>query len=182
LFECVGDGIFSDVARPMACDSLEDGRGVAVADLNNDGRLDLVISNNNARPTIYLNNQARAGNWLRIDMGAPRTGCGRDPLGARVDVVVVHEGRPRTMTRWVEAGAGYAAQSEHTLHFGLGAAQVVESITVTWPGLPARRFTKDDIGEVLNDTVSIDGGGARVRRRPVSLISKRQAKAQVRGQ
>ena len=165
----------------MGCDSLEDGRGVAVADLNNDGRLDLVISNNNARPTIYLNNQARAGNWVRVDVKAPETGCGRDPLGARVEVVVDYEGRPRTMTRWVEAGAGYAAQSEYTLHFGLGEARDVKSVSVTYPGLPAKRFTKDDLGEVLNETVSINGGIARVRKRPASLIPRdRQAKVQAR--
>jgi hypothetical protein len=166
----------------MGCDSPEDGRGVAVADLNNDGRLDLVISNNNAPPTIYLNNQVRAGNWLRVDLGAGRPGCGRDPLGARVELVVEHNGRPRTITRWVEAGSGYAAQSEHTLHFGLGEARAVESLTVTWPGLPARRFTKDELGQVLNETVSINGGVARVRRRPVSLITERQSREQVRGQ
>jgi hypothetical protein len=174
--------VFSDVARPMGCDSLEDGRAVAVADLNNDGRLDLVISNNNGRPTIYLNNQARAGNWLRVDLGAPRTSGGRDPLGARVDVVVDYNGRPRTITRWVEAGSGYAAQSEHTLHFGLGDARAVESVTVTWPGLAARRFTKDELGDVLNETVSINDGVARVRKRPANLITKTQYKEQVRGQ
>jgi hypothetical protein len=166
----------------MGCDALEDGRAVAIADLNNDGRLDVIMSNNNARPTIYLNNQARTGNWLRVDLAGAGPGCGRDPLGARVDVVVEHDGRPRTMTRWVEAGAGYAAQSEYTLHFGLGEARGIESLTVTWPGLPARRFTKGELGDVLNEKVSIDGGGARARKRPSSAITTTLAREPVRGQ
>ena len=180
MFECVGEGRYSDVARPMGCDALEDGRGVAVADLNNDGLLDLVIGNNNARPTIYLNNQRRAGNWLRVDLdGGP--GCGRDPLGARVQLVVEHDGRPRTITRWVEAGSGYASQSEHTLHFGLGEARAIESLSVTWPGRPTRRFSKDELGNVLNKSVSIDGGSMKIRTKPVGGTAAAQANQQVRG-
>jgi hypothetical protein len=167
----VGDGRFSDVARAMGCDALGDGRAVAVADLNNDGRLDLVIGNNHARPVIYLNNQARAGNWLRVDLGRGGRWSGRDPLGARVQVVVGHGGRPRTITRWVEAGAGYASQSEYTLHFGLGDARAVDSLSVTWPGGPTRRFTGDELGDVLNTTVSIDGGGVRVRRKQADRMA-----------
>ena len=166
----------------MGCDALEDGRGVAVADLNDDGRLDLVVSTNNGRPIIYMNNQTRAGNWLRVDLGGGRQGRGRDALGARVEVVVDHNDRPRTITRWVEAGAGYASQSEYTLHFGLGDARTVESLIVTWPGLPPRRFTKDELGEVLNETVSIDGEVARVRKRQPKVVTARQTRESVRGQ
>jgi enediyne biosynthesis protein E4 len=166
----------------MGCDALEDGRGVAVADLNDDGRLDLVVGTNNGRPIIYMNNQPQAGNWLRVDLGGGRPGCGRDALGARVEVVVDHGGQRRTITRWVEAGAGYAAQSEYTLHFGLGQARAVESLSVTWPGLPPRRFTKEELGEVLNETVTIDGGTARVRKRQARLVTARQTRESVRGQ
>jgi hypothetical protein len=144
----------------MGCDALDDGRAVAVADLNNDGRLDLVIGNNNTRPTIYLNNQARTGNWLRVDLGNAEPQGGRDPLGARVDVVVRHDGKQRTITRWVEAGAGYASQSDYTLHFGLGEAGALESLTVSWPGGVKRTFTGPAIGPFINATVSIRGDGS----------------------
>jgi hypothetical protein len=166
----------------MGCDASEDGRGVAIADLNNDGRLDVIISNNNAAPTIYINNQSRTGNWLRVDLGGAGPDCTRDPLGARVDVVVRVGGRPRTMTRWVEAGTGYAAQSEYTLHFGLGQAESVDSVSVTWPGLPTRRFARDQLGEVKNQTIAIDGGTARVRKRSTSVITASEARRPVGGQ
>jgi hypothetical protein len=165
----------------MGCDALEDGRGVAVADFNSDGRLDVVISNNNGRPTIYVNNQARVGNWLRIDLAGSGPGGSRDPLGARVDVVVDCPGGPRTMTRWVEAGAGYASQSEFTLHFGLGEARAVESLSVRWPGRPTRQFTKEELGEVSNRTLSIDGAGARVRRAPARDLASARTQRPGRG-
>jgi hypothetical protein len=151
----------------MGCDAIEDGRAVAVADFNGDGKLDVVVGNNDARPTIYLNNQARTGNWLRVDLRGAGPGCGRDPLGARVEAVVDHAGSPRTLTRWVEAGAGYASQSESTLHFGLGEARAVESLTVTRPGRSPRRFSREELGEVVNRTLSIDGQGLRARGAPV---------------
>jgi hypothetical protein len=159
----------------MGCDSLEDGRACVVADLNNDGRLDLVISNNNARPTIYVNNQAQVGNWLRVDLHGFAQGSSRDPLGARVAVQVNHNGESRTMTRWVEAGSGYASQSEYTLHFGLGEARVVESLTVTWPGQPPRQFTKEELGNVVNSTVVVGGPDTMPRPKRVDVITATQA-------
>jgi hypothetical protein len=165
----------------MGCDALGDGRAVAVADLNNDGRLDLVIGNNNARPTIYLNDQARIGNWLRVDLDGGRTGRGRDPLGTRVQVVAEHEGRPRTITRWVEAGTGYASQSEQVLHFGLGNAEGVDSISVTWPGGTTRRFGKEVLHNVLNKTVSIDDDIVRIKGSQVRSMATAEANQTLRG-
>jgi hypothetical protein len=99
-----------------------------------------------------------------------------------VEVVVDYHGQPRTMTRWVEAGAGYASQSEYTLHFGLGEARAVESLSVTWPGRPPLRFTKDELGGVLNQTLSIDGEGLRVRRTTQPGNVAAQINQHVRGQ
>lgn len=150
----------------MGCDNLKDGRGVAIADLNGDGRLDVVISNNAAPPTIYLNNQDHTANWLRLNLiGRGPRSC-RDALGARVQVTVLCGGQLRTMTRWVEAGSGYASQSEFTLHFGLGDAPAVESLVVTWAGGTEQRFERAELTRVLNETISINQGTARLTRIP----------------
>jgi hypothetical protein len=127
-----GDGTFLDTARPLGVDGTADGRGVAVADFDGDGRLDLVIQNNAAAPTLYLNRLAAPAAWLGIDLEG-RHG-NRDAVGARVRLRLTDGW---TLTRWVEAGGGYASQSSYRVHFGLGTPAPTEGISeveVTWPG------------------------------------------------
>jgi hypothetical protein len=116
-------------------------------------------------PTIYLiNNQPRAGNWLRVTLSGDGNRCSRDALGACAKVTVLHEGSQRTMSRWVEAGSGYASQSEFTLHFGLGDARAIESLSITWPGGQVQRFEKAELAGVLNETISVDKQRSRFTR------------------
>ncbi|MEM7354667.1 MAG: CRTAC1 family protein [Acidobacteriota bacterium] len=139
LFSNVGDGRFVDVARPSGADGLLDGRGVATADFNGDGRLDLAINNNNSRPTLYLNRIADAGNWLQLALVGSTSN--RDAVGAKVALTFGH----RTLTRWVEAGSGYAAQSAYPLHFGLGQAEHVDAVEITWPSGEVVRLDGADV-------------------------------------
>jgi enediyne biosynthesis protein E4 len=139
LFLNLGNGKFVDVSRPAGCDDTRDGRGVAIADFNHDGKLDIVINNNNAPPTIYINRLPDTGRWFRCVLEGKPDGTGerhrssRSALGARVTLTLRSNGTSRQISRWVEAGSGYASQSETTLHFGLGQSDSIEGLMIAWP-------------------------------------------------
>ncbi len=155
LFVNVGGGQFLDLAYPLGADGIRDGRGVAVADFDGDGRPDLVVANSDARPTVYLN-RLSAGNWIDVELVGRRGSP--DAVGARVRVrLAAAPGRSaRTLTRWVEAGSGYASQSDFPLHFGLGEATAVEAVEILWPGGASERFPGSAF--VINRRTRIEEG------------------------
>jgi len=151
-----------DVARPTGSDCVKDSRGVAVADFNGDGRLDMVINNNNETPTLYLNNLKQSGNAVELKLvGAgvgdkPGLRSTRDALGARVLLTA----GGKTMTRQVEAGSGYASESMHPLHFGLGGADHIEAVEITWPSGLVQRIEGEELKALVgvNRLVTIEEG------------------------
>ncbi len=105
------------------------GRGCAYLDYDSDGKLDLVVTDNNGRARLFHNESSTSNNWLRLSlMGGG--GVNRDAVGATVTVqtgdLVQH--------RFVSATRGYLSQSEQVLTVGLGAATVADKVTVRWPG------------------------------------------------
>ena len=102
-------------------------RGAAFADIDNDGDIDLVISNLNDAPTVLRNDSDPIGRWLRVKLIG--THCNRDAIGGRVTLTA--EGV--TQLREVKSGSGYLSQNDLRLHFGVGAARSVDTLQVRWP-------------------------------------------------
>jgi len=151
-----------DVARPTGSDCVKDSRGVAVADFNGDGRLDMVINNNNETPTLYLNDLKRSGNAVELKLigagGGDASGLRstRDALGARVLLTA----GGKSMMRQVEAGSGYASESMRPLHFGLGPANHIEAVEITWPSGRVQRIEGEElkVSVGVNRLVTIEEG------------------------
>jgi hypothetical protein len=136
-----GGGQFTDVTGaagpPLTIPRV--GRGLAAGDLDNDGRVDLVVVSQ-GEPLAYLHNRTEAGHALTFRLEARSTA--RDAVGARV---VVSSGG-RRQTAWVTGGGSYLSASETSLHFGLGHDRRAEAVEVHWPGGRIDRFEGVDAG------------------------------------
>ncbi len=133
LFWNRGGGHFEEVAYLTHSNRIEDGRGVAVADFDRDGRQDLLVQNLE-KPAVLLMARGEAGNWLQVELEG--TESNRDALGA---VVMAHVG-DRKYARQVTSGSGFLASSSPVLHFGLGEATRVDALEVRWPSGRRERF------------------------------------------
>ena len=103
------------------------GRGLAVGDLDNDGRLDAIVLNQN-EPLVYLHNRTeRPGHFIRFSLEGTKSN--RDGVGARVTITA---GGRRLVSERI-GGGSYQSASDPRLHFGLGTSAQVESVEVRWP-------------------------------------------------
>lgn len=111
-----------DALEPMGL-----GTGAAVADLNADGRLELLIAHGESglQPLSLYETVDNGNHWLRV---FPLTSAGAPARGARVTLTT----KRRVQRRVIDAGSGYLCQMEPVAHFGLGREAEVEEITIMW--------------------------------------------------
>jgi tetratricopeptide (TPR) repeat protein len=127
-FELAGPEVSPYFAHPVV------GRGVAAGDLDNDGRVDLVVVHRDA-PAAVLRNTTPGGHWLGLRLRGTRSG--RTPVGARVTC----RAGGRSRVRWLTSGTSYLASSDPRLWFGLGLAPKVEQLEVRWPSGTIQTWT-----------------------------------------
>jgi enediyne biosynthesis protein E4 len=144
------DGTFEEVGLtlggPLAVERVS--RGSAVGDLDNDGRLDIVINDLDGSAQILRNETAAAGHWLIVKLRG--AGNNTNALGA---VVTARAGDVRHL-RLVQSGTSYISQDDMRLHIGLGAAENVD-VEVRWPdGTTTKRenVKADQIIEIVQPT------------------------------
>ncbi len=137
LFMANGDGTFTERASELGVRHTGQGRGVVCADYDGDGRVDILIANRGAAPTVYRNVFERRNHWLAIDL----KGRHANPMavGARVTVRTASG----SQVQEVRLGTAYLSQAPSTLHFGLGPDQVAQSVEVRWPG-PGNQVSRLD--------------------------------------
>jgi hypothetical protein len=164
---------FRDMAEQAGIVETYNGRGIAVADFNLDGALDMYIANQGAPSCYYVNttfdgNASRPGFLRLLLVGRPDMGVkvgGRvlastaNAVGARV-TLHTHQG---IQMREVQGGMGFASQSEYAVHFGVPNPAAVESITVQWPSSRRQEIIGDKARALINHHVRlVEGGEAEV--------------------
>jgi hypothetical protein len=118
---------FTDQAPKFGVDSIKDGRGIATADFDNDGRIDMFVANANGQPFLYRNTMPNTGHWVELALTGVRSN--KFAVGAQVRVTA----GGRTQLRFVDGGNSFAGQGSMRLHVGLGAATTIDKVEVRWP-------------------------------------------------
>ncbi len=135
---------FTDIAMAVGADDIKDTRGMAIADFDNDGALDIITNTNpgdsgdasKARPALLRNNIGARRNWLAVELEG--TQSNRDAVGAMVTI----ETNGEKQLRLVSAGSGFASQNSARLYFGLNDKTQIDALTVRWPSGRVERFEK----------------------------------------
>lgn len=127
LFHNEGGHIFKDEAARHGLDSTKDGRGIAVADFDNDGRLDLFVTNADDEPYLYRNILPTGAHWMGFLLEGTKSN--RAAVGAQVRLTA----NGQTWLRYVNGGNGFASQSTTRVHFGLGKNVKITSVEIRWP-------------------------------------------------
>jgi hypothetical protein len=141
-----GAGHFSDVAQEVGATDTYDGRAVALADLDNDGALDVLVANQRGPLLIYTNTLAPGRHWLALDLEG--TASNRSAIGARVEV----RWNGQRQVQEVSGGSGFSAQNDRRLHVGLGSATSVDAVEIRWPSGRTQTIEHPEIDRVLHVT------------------------------
>jgi enediyne biosynthesis protein E4 len=122
-----GAGKFIDVAQAVGVTDTYDGRAVALADLWNDGALDVVVANQKGPLLIYKNTVTPENEWIEFELEGAASN--RSAIGAQV--TLFWNGQRQVQN--VSGGTGFAAENDRRLHFGLGKNPKIEKAVIRWP-------------------------------------------------
>ena len=150
-------GTFRDVTQELGPDLLEPrvSRAAAVADFDNDGDLDILITNNGQAPQLLRNDGGNRKHWLQVRLIGTRSN--RDGVGAAVKITA----GGRAQFDQMKGGSSYQSAHDPRIHFGLGDTVKVDAIEVKWPS-----GTVDHLTNVAADrVVTIKEGSGEIESR-----------------
>jgi hypothetical protein len=117
--------------------------GVAAADFDNDGMLEILVNNSHDRPSL-LKSKGSHENWILLKLEGAQSN--RSAIGARV---TISAGGHKQMQE-VHSGGGYISQSDLRLHFGLGEASKIDSLEIRWPNGHVQKLASVQTNQILS--------------------------------
>ena len=162
------DGTFSVVSGPVGLDFLEDSRTFALADLDHDGRLEVILKNRNAPQLRILHNSMKdLGHSISFRLRGHKSN--RDAIGTSIAI----EAGTLRQTKYLQAGSGFLAQHSKELFFGLGIAEGAVRAVVRWPSGVSQEFRDLPV----NHRIEIEEGSAAYVAKPFAATAPAWAQA-----
>ncbi len=145
MWRNLGHGKFDKVSEHLGPDFMRHivGRGLAVADFDNDGDPDILINARGDYPELLRNDGGNANHWLEVDLVGSKSN--RDGIGAVLTLVA--DGF--TEIKQAKGGGGYMSASDKRIQFGLGQRKAVQSLKIAWPSGAVDNLTTVPLDQII---------------------------------
>ena len=129
-------GTYVDMTKAIGGDLLAKAvsRGVAQADIDNDGDLDLIISNNNGSANLLINDGLPKNNWIGFHLEGITSN--RQAIGSKIKITT----GSGTQIAWINPSGSYLTSNDHRVVFGLNKDETVHAVEIQWPGQAKESF------------------------------------------
>jgi Tfp pilus assembly protein PilF/peroxiredoxin len=162
------DGTFSEISGPAGLDFLDDSRSFALADIDHDGRLEILLKNRNAPQLRILHNVMKdLGHSIAFRLRGKTSN--RDAIGAEITI----ETGTLRQTKYLQAGTGFLAQHSKEVFFGVGKSAAPIRATIRWPNGLVQQF--DNLP--LNHRVELEEGISSFTAKPFDASPSAYVKA-----
>src|ERR1700728_982906 len=145
MFRNLGKGRFDKVSESLGPDFVHPivGRGLATADYDNDGDIDIVTNNRGDYPSLLRNDGGNANHWLTVQLIGTKSN--RDGIGASLKLT----SQGFAHVEQAKGGMSYMSASDPRIHFGLGKLTTIDSLEITWPSGQVDRLTNLSIDQII---------------------------------
>ena len=150
-----GDSTFTESSVATGFTDTRSGKGLLTFDYDNDGDLDVFITNNGEHPVLYRNDGTNLGNWLKIK--AQGTISNRDAICAFMTVTPDSSQPSVAYCREVDGGSNFLGQNDKTVHFGVGSAVTLDEVRIEWPSGIVQTYHNVPTNQTMNIVEAIQG-------------------------